>query len=148
VTIVQGTSGYPSIAPGASASNDTDFIVLLSPSYVSRDAAQSCSSTSAANQGNDRSAFSLTRLETPGVNTIFQENFDSTTPGTLPAGWLIQHVGRQQYGFCGPRANTFNPGNKWGVSHQLPNDGNKQAIRLDGNVSSALLSQFRRTRNM
>src|SRR5207244_11830808 len=34
VTIVQGTSGYPSIAPGASASNDRDLIIQLSPSYA------------------------------------------------------------------------------------------------------------------
>src|SRR5207244_9865109 len=30
---------------------------------------------------------------TPRATTIFQENFDSTTPDTLPPFWLTQHVG-------------------------------------------------------
>src|SRR2546427_4159591 len=119
VTIVQGTSGYPSIAPGASATNDKDFIVQLSPSYV-RGTPLNLVLNVTSNQGTTVLLFTHS-TGTPGVTTIFQENFDSTTPGSLPAGWLTQHM-RGSNTVPWTTRNTFNPGNN-GAFHTNANDG-------------------------
>src|SRR5207249_3083528 len=119
VTIVQGTSGYPSIAPGASASNDRDFIIQLSPSYA-RGTPLDLVLNVTSNQGTTVLLFTHS-TGTPGATTLFQENFDSTTPGTLPAGWLTQHVGGSNT-VPWTTSNTFNPGNN-GAFHTNANDG-------------------------
>ncbi len=119
VTIVQGTSGYPSIPPGASASNDTDFIIQLSPSYA-RGTPLNLVLNVTSNQGTTVLLFTHS-TGTPGVVTIFRENFDATTPGTLPAGWLTQHVGGNNT-VPWTTSNTFNPGNN-GAFHTNANDG-------------------------
>jgi len=119
VTIVQGTSGYPSIAPGASASNDTDFIIQLSPSYA-RGTPLNLVLNITSNQGTTALLFTHS-TGTPRVTTIFQENFDSTTPGLLPAGWLTQHVGGNNT-VPWTTSNTFNPRNN-GAFHTNANDG-------------------------
>ncbi len=91
VTIVQGTSGYPTIAPGASATNATDFVVQISPSYV-RGTSLDLVLNITSNQGSVTLPFTRA-TGTPLATTIFQENFDSTPAGSLPEGWLTQHVG-------------------------------------------------------
>ena len=119
VTIVQGTSGYPSIAPGASGSNDRDFIIQLSPSYA-RGTPLDLVLNVTSNQGTTVLLFTHS-TGTAGATTLFQENFDSTTPGTLPAGWLTQHVGGSNT-VPWTTSNTFNPGNN-GAFHTNANDG-------------------------
>src|SRR5207253_2012464 len=57
----------------------------------------------------------------PRATTVFQENFDSTTPGTLPAGWLTQHVGGINT-VPWTTSSTFNAGNN-GAFHINANDG-------------------------
>ena len=119
VTVVQGTSGYPSIAPGATATNDTDFIVQLSPAYV-RGTPLDLVLNVSSNQGLTVLRFTHS-TGTPRADTIFQENFDSTAPGTLPAGWLIQHKGGNNT-VPWTTSSTFNPGNN-GAFHVDAADG-------------------------
>src|SRR5207244_5841738 len=85
VTIVQGTSGYPSIAPGASASNDTDFIVQLSPDYARGTPLELVLNLS-SNRGSTVLLFTHS-TGTARATAIFEQNFDSPTPGTLPPFW-------------------------------------------------------------
>jgi len=119
VTIVQGTSGYPSIAPGASATNDRDFIIQLSPSYV-RGTPLNLVLNVTSNQGS--TTLLVTRATgTPMATTIFQENFDSIPPGSLPSGWLTLHIGGNNT-VSWTTNNTFNGGNN-GAFHINANDG-------------------------
>jgi uncharacterized repeat protein (TIGR01451 family) len=119
VSIVQGVSGYPSMAPGASATNDTDFIVQLASSYVPGTPLDLVLNVT-SNQGSTILLFTGA-TGTPRPTTIFQENFDSTVPGTLPAGWLTQHVGGINT-VAWTTGNTFNAGNN-GAFHINANDG-------------------------
>ena len=119
VTIVQGTSGYPSIAPGASATNDRDFIIQLSPSYV-RGTPLNLVLNVTSNQGS--TTLLVTRATgTPMATAIFQENFDSISPGSLPSGWLTLHIGGNNT-VSWTTNNTFNGGNN-GAFHINANDG-------------------------
>src|SRR5207237_4841945 len=72
VTVVQGTSGYPSIAPGASASNERDFVVHLSPGYV-RGTPLDLILNVRSNQGSTVLLFTHS-TGTPQGTTVFQEN--------------------------------------------------------------------------
>ncbi|PYR84128.1 MAG: hypothetical protein DMG19_17485, partial [Acidobacteria bacterium] len=119
VTIVQGTSGYPSIAPGASATNDREFIIQLSPSYV-RGTPLNLVLNVTSNQGS--TTLLVTRATgTPMATAIFQENFDSISPGSLPSGWLTLHIGGNNT-VSWTTNNTFNGGNN-GAFHINANDG-------------------------
>ena len=119
VTIVQGTSGYPSIAPGASATNDRDFIIQLSLSYV-RGTPLNLVLNVTSNQGS--TTLLVTRATgTPMATAIFQENFDSISPGSLPSGWLTLHIGGNNT-VSWTTNNTFNGGNN-GAFHINANDG-------------------------
>ena len=119
VTVVQGISGYPSIAPGAFAANDRDFIVQLSPSYV-RGTPLNLSLNVTSNQGS--TVLFLTRpTGTPLLTTIFQQDFESVPPGSLPGGWLTQHAGGNNT-VPWTTSNTFNAGNN-GAFHVNANDG-------------------------
>jgi len=127
VTIVQGVSGYPSIAPAASATNDIDFIVQLASSYVPGTPLDLVLNVT-SNQGSTVLLFTGA-TGTPRATTIFQENFDSTTPGTLPAGWLTQHVGGINT-VPWTSSNTFNAGNN-GAFHINANDGVRDSTRWE-----------------
>jgi uncharacterized repeat protein (TIGR01451 family) len=119
VSIVDGTSGYPSIAPGAVATNDREFIIQLSPSYV-RGTPLELVLNIRSNQGSTV-LFTTHPTGTPLATTIFQEDFGSVEPGTLPAGWLMQHAGGNNT-VRWTTSNTFNPGNL-GAFHINANDG-------------------------
>jgi len=119
VTVIQGTSGYPSIDPGAFGTNDRDFIIQLSPSYIPGTPLDLVLNIT-SNQGS--TVLFLTRSTgTPLPATIFREDFESVRPGSLPAGWLTQHAGGNNT-VPWTTNNTFNAGNN-GAFHLNADDG-------------------------
>lgn len=86
VTIVDGTSAYPNIAPGQTRNNSEPFVVELSSSFVAGTFIDFVL-TITSDQGTTRQEF---RSETgsPGTQTtLINENFDGATAPGLPAGW-------------------------------------------------------------
>src|SRR3989442_5795703 len=101
------------MAQGASATNDSDFIIQLSPSYV-RGPPLNLVLNVTSNQGS--TTLLVTRATgTPMATAIFQENFDSISPGSLPSGWLTLHIGGNNTVSWSPNT-TFN-GSKKGAVH-------------------------------
>src|SRR5207244_2736333 len=85
VSVVRGTATYPSAGPGASVSNTPAFLLDVAPAFTPGTpielAVQLTTSLGPTTL--------LTTLDTgtPVATTIFSQNFDSVSPGTLPAGW-------------------------------------------------------------
>ena len=106
VTIQAGTRTYPNIAPGATATNTSDFIVLLSPGFTPGTRIEF---TLAVTTAQATTSLKYTQVTgTPVPTTVFSENFDGVTPGLLPAGWGTIHQGGSnavpwttRNGFCG-----------------------------------------------
>jgi uncharacterized repeat protein (TIGR01451 family) len=119
VIVLQGVSGYPSIAPGAVGMNEVDFVIQLAPSYTRGKPLELLLHVN-TNQGSTK-LLHTRATGTPRATTIFQEDFTSTLPGTLPAGWLTQHAGGNNT-VPWTTTNAFNPTNN-GAFHVNANDG-------------------------
>ena len=91
VLVTTASSPYASIAAGATVSNNTAFVVNLQPGFVAGTRIQFTLSVT-TDQGNANLAFSLT-TGTPVATTVFSENFNSVSAGSLPANWSTAHVG-------------------------------------------------------
>ena len=91
VAVVQGTSGYDALAPGATAVNLTPFLLQISPSFVPGTPIELAVSLLSA-QGPLLSSVTLP-TGTLVYTTLLDENFDASGPGRLPAGWAVAHGG-------------------------------------------------------
>uniref|UniRef100_Q029Z0 Glycosyl hydrolase, BNR repeat-containing protein n=1 Tax=Solibacter usitatus (strain Ellin6076) TaxID=234267 RepID=Q029Z0_SOLUE len=110
VTFQRAASTYPDIAPGTSQSNALVYILTLSPSFVPGTKIDFSLSVSTA-QGNTALLFTQD-TGTPVPTTVFSENFNGVSAGTLPAGWATIHVGgtptvnwTTSSSFCGTASN-------------------------------------------
>lgn len=119
VSVTQAASTYPDLAPGASATNAADYMIQLSLSFVPGTPIELALSVSTA-QGSTN-LLHRQPTGTPGVTTMFSENFDSVAPGTLPVGWATSHGGGNNT-VRWTTSNTFNPGSN-GAFHRNANDG-------------------------
>jgi len=120
VSIVSGTSTYPNIAPGATASNATPYVVQVDQSFTPGTPIEFSLAVSTAQAP---TTLPFTRSTgTPIATTIFSENFNGVPAGSLPAGWGTIHAGgantvpwTTNNSFCGATSN--------GLFHQNANDG-------------------------
>jgi len=120
VSIVTGAAGYPNIAPGATASNSTPYVVQLDQSFVAGTPIEFALTITSAS---DVMTVRFTQQTgTPIPTTIFSENFNGVAPGLLPAGWGTIHAGgantvpwTTNNTFCGTTSN--------GLFHVNANDG-------------------------
>jgi hypothetical protein len=92
VTVSQAQSPYPNMQPGDTSTNTKDFVLQISPSFVPGTPIE-LSLSVRSNLHGDATLLHTLFTGTPAPTTIFSENFDSTTPGTLPAGWAPSHGG-------------------------------------------------------
>ncbi len=120
VTIVTGTAPYPNIAPGASATNVSDFIYSVSPSFVPGTRIEFALNISSA-QGSNSVMFTQ-NTGTPVGTTIFSQNFNGVSAGALPTAWTTIHAGGANTvpwttsdTFCGTTSNA--------LFHANANDG-------------------------
>jgi hypothetical protein len=91
VNFQRATSAYATIAPGATQNNSLVYVLTLSPSFVPGTKLEFSLSVTTA-QGNTVLQFTQ-NTGTPVPTTIFSENFDGVSPGSLPVGWTTIHVG-------------------------------------------------------
>ncbi len=90
VSISNATTSYPNIGAGATMMQNGNYIITTGPSFV-----PGTFITLQLNVTSDQGSTTLlTDLTTGhGVGTVFfSENFNSVTPGTLPAGWANSFV--------------------------------------------------------
>jgi hypothetical protein len=119
VTVLQPSSGYPNIAPGATTGNATSFVLRLAPSFVPGTPIELQLNVTA-------STGASTLRHTLPTGTLLEavllsEDFESAPPGALPPGWASVHGAGANYvpwvssnTFCGPSRKAF---------HQNANDG-------------------------
>jgi hypothetical protein len=91
VIATQAVSAYSDLAPGASATNSTDFVLQLASSFVPGTSIELSLAVTTA-QGS--TTFLLTQeTGTPVYTTLLSETFDGVAPGFLPSGWSVAHGG-------------------------------------------------------
>jgi hypothetical protein len=120
ISILAGSRTYPNISPGTTASNSSDFVFLVSPTFVPGTRIEFRLNVSTA-QGSASLLF--TQFSgTPVSTTLFSENFNSTSVGVLPPGWAAIHAGGANTvpwitdsTFCGATSNA--------LFHANANDG-------------------------
>lgn len=90
VTFTTNTSAYANIPAGGTANNTTAFVAQFSNSFVPGTRVQLTLTVTTA-QGT--AVFNYSQpTGTPKVQSILlSENFDTTIPGSLPAGWSSNH---------------------------------------------------------
>ena len=109
VTIPTPASAYADIASGSTVTNSADFVVQIGSSFVPGTKIDFSLAVTTA-QGSTTLLFTQ-NTGTPRITTIFSENFDSTTPGLLPAGWGTIDMGGANVpwttssSFCGASSN-------------------------------------------
>ncbi len=120
VTVVQGSSTYPTIPAGGSAASVTPFVLNFAPNFVPG-TTTGLKMTITSTQGSITLVYSQT-TGTPVSTTLFAENFNGVSPGALPAGWGTIHQGgintvpwTTNNSFCGSATN--------GLFHAEANDG-------------------------
>ena len=91
VQISVPSEAYSNVAPGSTVSNAAQFVVSLDPAFVVGTTIEFSLAVSTA-QGSTTLLFAQ-RTGTPIATTIFSENFDGVSPGSLPAGWTTTHGG-------------------------------------------------------
>jgi hypothetical protein len=114
VIVSQAVSAYPALLPGATAANATPYVLQISPAFAPGTPIQLTLSVATA-QG--PATLRLTRTTgTPVYTTLLSENFDSVSPGALPAGWTAVHGAglntvpwRTSNSFCGASNKLFHP---------------------------------------
>jgi hypothetical protein len=118
VEVEQGSSAYPDIAPGATASNSTSYELHVLRSFVAGTPIELLLEVTTA----DGSIMHHLTLQsgTPVYTTLLHENFERAAPGTLPTGWTSSHGGGPNVvpwttsaSFCGSSNKAF---------HQEAND--------------------------
>jgi hypothetical protein len=91
VTVTTASSPYTSAIPGATVSNTQDFVVQIAPTFVPGTKIEFALALNSS-QGSSTLLFTQ-NTGTPVAATIFSENFDTTTPGSLPPRWTAAHGG-------------------------------------------------------
>jgi hypothetical protein len=119
VEIEQGSSAYPDMPPGATASNTTSYQLHVLSSFVAGTPIELLLEVTTA-VGSVTHHITL-QSGTPVYTTLLTENFEGAAPGTLPAGWTSSHGGGRNVipwttsvTFCGSSNKAF---------HQEANDG-------------------------
>ncbi len=91
ITFQRSSSAYPDIAAGSSANNTLTFVFKVGAGFVPGTRLP-LTLTVTTNQGN-RTFTYLQPTGSPLATTLFSENFDGVSPGTLPVGWATSHGG-------------------------------------------------------
>jgi hypothetical protein len=123
VSVVQATSAYPDIAPGATAQNSSDFVLQISPQFTPGTPIELTLAITTV-QGPATLLLTL-QTGTPVHTTLLSENFDAVAPGSLPAGWSSAHGGGANT-VPWITSNSFAPslcGTSNKAFHQNANDG-------------------------
>jgi uncharacterized repeat protein (TIGR01451 family) len=89
VTVTSSSSSYPDLVAGAGASNNTDYVLQLSSSFV-RGTHIELSLGVASDQGATTLLYTQS-TGTPETTTLLSENFNGVAPGSLPTGWTAAH---------------------------------------------------------
>lgn len=131
VTVVQPSSAYPNILPGATAQNTTEFALSLAPNFIPGTPIE----LKLAVTANGGTAV-LNYTQPTGTlltTTLLVERFDSAAPGTLPAGWRSLHGAGgntvpwvANNTFCGASGKAFHPN----ANDGLAEDDNSRWERL------------------
>ncbi len=107
VTVVGGGAFYPSLDPGASATNLSNFTLKIAPGFVPGTLIELELRLDTLFQGSATLRHTLF-TGTPAATSLLSENFDGAAPGTLPTGWTAVHgLGTNtvpwttRTGFCG-----------------------------------------------
>lgn len=87
-----GSSAYPSIAAGATASNLSAYQIQVSAGFVPGTLIEL--SLQVTGPGNAERILPFTLFTgTPSPTALFAEDFEGVAPGTLPSGWTTSHAG-------------------------------------------------------
>jgi hypothetical protein len=123
VTILSGSSAYPNIDPGNTASNLSNFVLQIAPSFVPGTPIQLTLNVLGPRNAQAALDFTLT-TGTPSATTIFAENFDGAiNPSTnLPPGWSTAHGGGNNV-VRWTTNNTFLGNGSNALFHQEAEDG-------------------------
>ena len=128
VTILAGTRTYPDIPPGTTQTNTQDFVYRVSPTFVPGTKIEFSLNVITA-QGSTN-LLHTQNTGTPIATTIFAENFNGASPGSLPSGWTTIHVGgtptvpwTTNNTFCGTASNA--------LFHINANDGTTTPTRFE-----------------
>jgi hypothetical protein len=91
VTITGATQAYPSIAPGTTQSNVAPFTLTMTGGFVQGTKIDLSLSVTTA-QGNVTLPLQVGTGTNRVVTNLVTQNFDSTSVGSLPAGWTNVHT--------------------------------------------------------
>ena len=130
VQVSTGTQAYLNIAPGNTGTNSAAFVVNTQPGFVVGTTIEFSLIVTTA-QGSATLLFAQP-TGTPVPTTIFSENFNSVSPGSLPAGWTTSH---------GAGNNTV----PWTTSNSVPNaPGGNALFHINANDGGADATRWER----
>lgn len=122
VSVLRSSAFYPNIAAGGSAIGGLDFVLQLSPTFVPGTPIELVLDVTSG-EGSVRLLLTQS-TGTPIGTTIFSEDFDSVSPGSLPAGWVVAHGGGANV-VPWTTSSTFPGTSSNGAFHQNAEDGPK-----------------------
>ena len=120
VSIRQGTSAYPALAPGATAPNLTPFVIDIGATFAAGTRIELTLYVTTDHGSTVLSSMQATG--SPIATTLLTENFDGVTLTRLPAGWASVHVGGNNI-ISWRTTNTFMKGGSNAAFHANANDG-------------------------
>jgi uncharacterized repeat protein (TIGR01451 family) len=91
VSITSPASSYSSLAPNASGSNLSDYVLTTASSFVAGTPIELALAV-ASDQGGT-TLLHTQATGTPAPTVLLSENFNGVAPGVLPAGWATSHAG-------------------------------------------------------
>jgi hypothetical protein len=134
--MVTNHSPYPKLDPGEVGANKKDFVLQLAPTFVPGTPIELKLEVEGPEHG------SMTLLHTmftgtPAATVLLSEDFNTTAPGAIPAGWAVAHGGGSNVvpwttssTFCGTASNA--------AFHQNANDnGTGNPVRRERLFSPA-----------
>jgi hypothetical protein len=120
VSILEGTSAYPTIAPGATAGNLTPFVIDIGASFTAGSRIEFALHV-VTDQGSTTLGVVLA-TGSPIGTTLLAETFDDVVVGRLPVGWASTHVAGNNT-VPWRTSNTFMSGGSNALFHANANDG-------------------------
>lgn len=91
VTVLQGSTTFPNISAKATLDNDMPLAIRTSAAFAPGTPIEM--ELTVVGTGGSTTLPIRLHTGTPSTTTVFSEDFNSTAPGNLPAGWTPSHAG-------------------------------------------------------
>ena len=116
VSIIDGSETYGTIAAGSSSTPANGYTIKLAGSFVAGTTIDLALAVTTS--GPSTTLRFRLNTGTPVVTTLLSENFNSTSPGSMPSGWAEEWVGSST-------------GNPWTTSNTFCNASNNALFKVN-----------------